>query len=293
VSLVAVTRKDLIGARRSKSLWAVLSLLGGIGVLFGYLVLAGSGDGTADPASVRSSIAGLFRGVTFLVAAVVPIVALTVGYQAIAGERDSGGMAFLLSLPNSRGDVFFGKLVSRALLMTAGVLLLFLLVTTAIVGDLLLTGSPLAVPAELIAGVVAGSVLYAVAFVALAGAVSSVFASRRRAVGGAIGAYFVTVVSYLLPGVGVASVVRAIHTDLLGFAAAPNLYALADFTSPFVAYRKLLNLVLPADTQFAPFHADNDPAWFLSDEFALVVFAAWLVVPTAVGYVRFRRADLG
>ena len=292
MSLIEVTRKDLTGARRTKSLWTVLALLGGIGVLFGYLVLAGSGDGTTDPAAVRSTVTGLFRGVAFVVAAIVPIVALTVGYQAIAGERDSGGMAFLLSLPNSRADVFFGKLVSRMSLVTAGVLLLYLVVTGAVVGDLLLTGSPFAVPVGVVGGVVAGSVLYAATFVAVAVAVSSLFASRRRAVGGAIGAYFVTVVSYLLPGVGVASVVRAIHTDLLGFATAPDLYALADFTSPFVAYRKLLNLALPADTQFTPLGSGHESVWFLSDEFALVVFAGWLVLPTLAGYVRFRRADL-
>jgi ABC-2 type transport system permease protein len=293
VSLVEVTRKDLTGARRSKSLWTVLALLGGIGALFGYLVLAGSGDGTTEPADVRAAVAGLFRAVAFLVAAIVPIVSLVVGYQAIAGERDSGGMAFLLSLPNSRADVFFGKLLSRTLLVTAGVLLLYLVATGAVVGDLLLTGSPVAVPVGLVGGVVAGSVLYAVTFAVLAVAVSSLFASRRRAVGGAIGAYFVTVVSYLLPGVGVAGIVRAVHTDVLGFASNPNLYALVDFTSPFVAYRKLLNLVLPANTQFAPLGPGHDSVWFLSDEFAFVVFAAWLVVPAVAGYVRFRRADLG
>ncbi|ERH14034.1 MAG: hypothetical protein J07HB67_00288 [halophilic archaeon J07HB67] len=68
--------------------------------------------------------------------------------------------------------------------------------------------------------------------------------------------------------------------------------ALAEFTSPFVAYQKLLNLTLPADTQFAPLGADTAPVWFLSDGFAAVIFAAWLLIPTLAGYVRFWRTDL-
>jgi ABC-2 type transport system permease protein len=31
---------------------------------------------------------------------------------------------------------------------------------------------------------------------------------------------------------------------------------------------------------------------YLSNEFSVVVFAAWLVIPLALGYLRFQRSDL-
>lgn len=308
MSLTEVARKDLLGARRTKSLWTVLLLLGGIGALFGYAIVTSSGEAATNPDAIRATVTNLFRTYAFLLSAVVPIVALIIGYQAIAGERDSGGIVFLLSLPNGRGDVFFGKLLSRTLLVTLGVLVSFAAVLVALVGDLAASAAPVAIPIGRIAGIVAISVVYAATFTVIAVAVSSAFASRRRAVGGAVGAYFLTVVSYLLPAVSLSGIVRTIHTDLLGASPNPDLYAFANFTSPFVAVRKFFNLVLPADAEFtvlrlavaartnggteATAPADVTLPWFLSDAFAPVVFAAWLVVPVAVGFLRFRRADL-
>ena len=85
----------------------------------------------------------------------------------------------------------------------------------------------------------------------------------------------------------------------------PDLYNAVQYTSPWVAYRKATNLVVPADLRQIVFRSSlpEDVAYgsaeanavlpsYLQDEFSLVVLAFWLVVPLAAGYWLFQRSDL-
>jgi len=52
----------------------------------------------------------------------VPMLGLAISYAAIAGERDSGSIKLLLSLPNSRRDVILGKFIGRCAVLTIAIL---------------------------------------------------------------------------------------------------------------------------------------------------------------------------
>jgi ABC-2 type transport system permease protein len=291
VSALSVARKDFRGARRSRLLWAAAVVLGLIAAFAAYV--SGTSGQSAD------LVRRLFRLLTLVLAVLLPVVALVASYLAIAGEREGGGIKFMLSLPNTRRDVFVGKLASRLGIVAGGVA--FMYVAAASVA---LTRHG-AFPAGVVFGTLVLSLVYGGTFVSIAVSLSAAAASRSRAIAGAFGSYFVLVILYIFPVVQIPTMVRWVHTTLLGADPNPDLYNAVRYTSPFLAYRKSINLVMPADLRQTVFRsslpADTSldtgqvnaalPV-YLSDEFSLVVFAFWVVVPLTAGYLVFERSDL-
>ncbi|WP_324661605.1 ABC transporter permease subunit [Haloarcula sediminis] len=282
MTLRDVTRKDFTAARRSRALWAVATLLG----LLTALIAFGFSGYRLTP---RETVIQLFRTMGGVFGLLLPIVALVASYMAIAGERESGGVKFLLGLPNSRRDVFLGKLASRLGVVTAGVTFMFATATAMAVAR---NG---ALPVGVVVGMFAVSLVYAAVFVAVAVSLSAAVAERSRAIAAAVGSYFGLVLLYVIPGVSVALLVRFVHQTLLGFDRNVDLYNAVLYTSPLVAYRKAMNLVVPSEFERQVLQrageGDTLPA-YLGDEVSLLVFAVWLAVPLALGYWRFEGADL-
>jgi len=281
MSLRSVARKDFTRARRSRALWAAATLLSMVAALlvFGY---QGYQLGPAEEATAA------FRTLGTLLAAVVPIVALVAGYLAVAGERESGGIKFLLGFPNTRREVILGKLGSRLAVVAAGVTFLFVAAASM---SLARHGT---LPLAAVLGLFVLTLAYAAVFVTLAVALSASVAARSRAIGAAVGSYLLFVILYVVPAVRIPDIVRWLHHTMLGQAENPHLYSAVTYTSPFTAYRKATNLVFPGDRQVfrAVEREAADLPVYLTDEFAPVVFAVWLVVPITLGYLRFRGTDL-
>jgi Cu-processing system permease protein len=114
----AVARKELRDAFRGRWFWLYT---------IGFAALAAVLAGVALPGSVVSGTSSFGRtaaSLVSLVQIVLPLMALTLGAQAIAGQIERGTLRFLLSHPVSRSEVFIG---SYAGLLTA-------MVTTAAAG---------------------------------------------------------------------------------------------------------------------------------------------------------------
>lgn len=295
MSALTVAKKDFTAARRSRSLWTAGVGLGAIAVLLTYT------GGTA--VGGQAAVDRLFVQLTRLLAVLLPIVALAAAYVAIAGEREGGGIKFLLSMPNTRWDVYAGKLASRLVVVAAGVGIVYVAATSM----------SLTTYGVVAAGVVVGSLLltvvYGSVFVSVGIAFSAVTASRTRAIGGALASYIGLVILYVVPLVSVENMVRWLHHTMLGLEQNPDLYNAVRFTSPYVAYQKAINLVVPLELErrfFTSSARNVEPGrrrpreevlepelpLYLTDEFSLVVLAFWLVVPIAVGYWAFARAEL-
>ena len=305
---LTVAKKDFKDTRRTKTTWITGFLLLFLGSMMAYVF-----DGDMYLIGVRQ-FEQAFLDIVQIMAILIPIVAIVATYLAIAGERERGSIAFLLSLPNTRRHVFIGKLVSRSLTVGLSVLLTFL-VAAAILGarkDLLPFGVS-DFPTGYVLGTTALVVVYALTFVAVSLALSAAVATRSRAIAGAIGTYFALIVFYVFPLASVTDIVRWFHHDLLGMSANQDLYQFVEYTSPLIALRKGLNLVVPSRLESHPFKSERvghetlrmagteqrqallegvDLPMYLQDEFALVVFAFWLGVPLAVGYWRFEQAEL-
>lgn len=277
-----VAWKDFLGASRSRSLWTVATLLGLLTALIAY----GYQGYQLTP---EETVLQLFVTLGTVFGLLLPIVALVASYMSIAGERESGGVKFLLGLPNTRRDVFLGKLLSRLVLVASGVTFMFV-TTTAVAATRHGT-----LPVGTVLGVFAVSVLYAAVFVAIAVALSATVAERSRAIAASVGSYFLLVILYVIPGVSVPGIVRFLHQTMLGYERNVNLYNAVSYTSPFTAYRKAINIVVPERMEQRVFRRIAEDATlpgYLGDEVSLLVFAVWLVGPLTVGYLRFAGADL-
>jgi len=135
MSWLVVAKKDFRDALRSRWLLSLsvlfVVLVSGVALVLGWaannavgLLMAIGGfdllftdfvsqqDGTTAVAYNSSLVVWIMNGkvVTWL----LPLIAVVMSHNAIIDERDSGSLKLLLSLPHSRSDVVFGKMLGRS-----------------------------------------------------------------------------------------------------------------------------------------------------------------------------------
>jgi len=274
MSVLNVLRKDFKDVRRAKLVWAPALLY----TLF-MLLFFWSQTQVPEPEFylLVQSLAGMGG------ALLIPLIALVAAYLSIAGERESGSIKFLLGLPNSRSDVVFGKLLSRAGVVAAGLLLSFavgVVAAAVLVPEMTFEYGDYALFVGL-------TLLYAVTYVAIAVSISAVTGSRSRAMGGAIGFFFVFNIVWNFLPVTPRNMVQFL-ADQLGTDVSQNALDLIWASSPTGAYFGSLQLL---DAQ--QFGGGGADPFYLEGWFMLVIMAAWLVVPLTLGAWRFQRAELG
>jgi ABC-2 type transport system permease protein len=280
MSTALIARKDFDDAVRSRMILAITAIF----VFFSTLITAAPalfGDGAADVETAQA------LSLTMVPAQIiVPIVALIVGYMAIVGERQSGSVKILLGFPHSRFDVVAGKLIGRTGVITLGIVVGFTVAT--VVGTILYGGFPAADFAK----VLAVTVLLGAVFTGYAVGVSAGVTTRGKAMALVIGMYILF------------NALWQILTSLLLWAVEgefavqdpPTWYELLVALSPMNAFESAATYldieVLPLFGGFGGESAPSDP-FFLQDWFGFVILLAWMVIPLALGYWRFERADLG
>jgi len=292
-----VARKDFEDTVRSKMIWSIVAVFV---LLMGIVGVGTTAGGSGDPTA--SDVIGLF--VSLAGNLLIPVTALVVGYMAIVGERQSGSLRVLFGLSHNRRDVVAGKYASRI-----SVMVLVALVTLSVAAVMIL-GIVGSLPLGTFGPFLVLTVLLAAAFTALAVGVSAMTDTRMQAMGGAIGSYvgfallwhpFVAGVHYLIEG------------ELAGLDA-PGWYFLLLRLDPMTAYRQSIsalteqyqwpligwtNIVedIPAEQAggenlLLANRVAGDLPFYLTEWFGAVVLLAWVVVPVALGYWRFQRADL-
>lgn len=114
-----LAKKELRDALHNR--WFVLytAAFVGLALAFSYLALAGAG--MVGFAGFGRTAASLIN----LVLLIVPLMALTVGAQSLAGEQERNTLAYLLAQPISRADIFVGKYLGLLLSLLASLTLGF------------------------------------------------------------------------------------------------------------------------------------------------------------------------
>ncbi|WP_327051309.1 ABC transporter permease subunit [Halomicrococcus gelatinilyticus] len=279
MSWLSVAKKDFLDARRSKGLLALVTLYV---ALLSIIVYVG-GDGSSELA-----MADVLQLVAMVAIFIVPISALVVAYLAVAGERESGSIKYLLGLPYTRRDVVVGKFLGRTAVVAVGLLLAF--VVAGALGAVMLASVSL----ETFASFFLLLLFFAVVYVGIAVGISAACASRSRAMAGAVGVFFVFNVLWTVPAVSPTKILQYVAEDTLGMSLGASVYEFVYLLSPPYAFQKASNMVFEDQLYYSRYvDASADLPFYLDGWFMLVVLGAWLAVPLVLGYWRFQRADLG
>ena len=275
MSWTAVARKDFQDAVRVRWFWALAALFvifaGGAAYLYaGTDLLSGGGETTGI---------GFIALLSGAAGTLVPIIGLMLGYKAIAGERESGSLKLLLSLPHTRREVVAGKLVGRSLVVTIAILVgyvvaiavgLYLFAEFAVLDFLVFTGL---------------SILLAFAYIGISLGLSTATSSTSRAAALAFG--FWLVVEFLWGLVVLLLVWIANGFSLSGIADFPGWATFLSVITPTAAFSNANGIIAESLGT-----AGQETQWFTEPWFGLVVLVVWVVVPVSLGYLRFRNSDL-
>jgi Cu-processing system permease protein len=269
-----LAKKEMSDALRNR--WFVLYTLAfsGLALAFSYLSLAGAG--MVGFAGFGRTAASLIN----LVLLIVPLLALTIGAQSLAGEQERNTLAYLLAQPISRADVFVGKYLGLTLSLLAALLFGF-----GISGMVMaLNGAGASDPAVYVMLVVLAFLL-SLTMLSVGFLISAL--SRRAGVAVGIGLFLWLAFVFFgdLGLMGTALVLRVPIANLFWLslvnplqvfklAAILNVQATLDILGPAGLY---------AMRQYG-------------DELALLLLAVlllWIVTPAAVAYLRFAtKGDL-
>ena len=286
MSWQAVAKKDFRDAIRSRLLIVLTALFALFAAGAAYVVTEISPPPQAQFTGEVTTVL-LIVGLVQATAVFIPIVAIAVAYRSLAGERDSGSLKLLLSLPNSRLDVVVGKFLGRSGVVSVALLVGFAvgLVVTAVLADAF---SPL----EYVVFVLV-SLLFALVFIAITVGISAFTASTSRAAYGAFGLFVVFQFLWSLLAQGLVYVLNGFSFDGIEEGdALSELFQFLSIVDPTTAYSQATIWVVRRLDDAEEAEAAAELPFYLQDWFGFPVLLVWIVVPLVIGYLRFESSDL-
>jgi len=281
MSWLVIAKKEFQDAVRARVFW----LLSG---LFMALVLLISGvyvyiDEVAD---ADQSTLGLIFFIASALGLFVSLTALVVCYKSIAGERESGSMKILLSLPHSRLDVVLGKILGRSGVLAIPVAVA--LFVGAVVGTVALND------VEII-GTVAFTLvglLYVMTYVSIFVGLSATTGSTNRAASLSVGFFLILELFWGIIVTGVAFIQAGF--EFVPPSEYPEWAFILSQIQPSSAFGTALVAVIPDAPRaaFGSVPAEQVDAIYATPWLGLVMLLVWLVVPPVIGYMKLEKADL-
>lgn len=268
----AIAEKDFLDAVRSRGVWILVGLFALVLVVIAY------GAQLDDATDVDQFVEFTAVGFTLF----VPLVGVVLGYKSVIDERESGTIALALSFPHTRLDFVTGKFAGRSLVLTIPILIGMGIASVLVLA--LYESFPLV---EYL-GFTVLNVVLGLAFLSIALGLSMALASGRRVTAGAFGAYVVLAVLWT-------DLVEALLLVLWRFDGQvlvdpPDWSWFAQLSSPVESYNRIVTALF--DSDLGATYTQPDAPWFVDAWVAPLVLLAWIVLPFALGYLRFRRTEL-
>lgn len=273
--MAVIAGKEVLESLRNRWVLAATLLLAGLALTLTFLGSAPTGSVGVRPLDVV--IVSLSSLTIFL----IPLVALLISHDAIAGERERGTLLLLLSYPISRWQVVIGKFLGHLAVLAFATALGY----GAAAAALALTGA--AIDGEswrAFASMIGSSVLLGAVFLAIGYMVSAVVRARATAAGIAIGIWLGLVVLYdmALLAFLVVDQSRLVSADVL------NVLLLLN---PTDAYR-LLNLAGTESVGALSGMAGLAETVPLGTLTLLLALVGWMLVPLGLAVAAFSRREL-
>lgn len=272
--LIMVGREFRDGLRNRRVVGTILLMA----ALSLTLALLGSAPtGTVGASALSVTVVSLSSLTIFL----VPLIALLISYDAIAGEVDRGTMLLLLSYPVTRWQILAGKFIGHVCILTLATILGY---GAAGVAVTFANGVADQGAAASFAVMIGSSVLLGAAFIALGYVVSVLVLDPRTAAGIAIGLWLFFVVLYdmALLGLLIADQGKNITTGVLSVMLLAN---------PADIYR-LLNLTGFSNISTLSGMAGLSAQVMLSGTALVGALVAWIVVPLSAAGLIFARRQM-
>ncbi|WP_408956776.1 ABC transporter permease [Natrinema sp. 74] len=293
-SVRAVAKKDFQDAIRSWLFW-------GLSAFFFVLMAALAGFlywVNTDNLTTISFIA-LVSQVGKLI---IPLIALALGWKSIAGERERGSIKVLLSLPHSRKDVLFGKLLGRTAVLSLSLIIGFLIAMVAVAFAV----SEFSFPAYV--AFLAMTILYGLAYMSIAVSLSSLTRSTTMAGAAMFGVFVLFYIVWNSITTALGLLMSRGYIDGVSYTTTfagqqvqrqrlPDWAQFINMIDPGNAYQNTITLFsgLSSDrigTSFNPDAFPNGLPFYLEDWFSLLILLFWIVVPLAIALYRFDRVDI-
>ncbi|GAB3667154.1 ABC transporter permease [Halopiger thermotolerans] len=301
-SVLAVAKKDFRDSIRSWMFW-------GLSVFFFTLLVAVTGALSyfgEDIAQAGATTDALVLFVSQITRLIIPLIALILGWKSIAGERETGSIKILLSLPHSRKDVLLGKLLGRSAVLSISLTIGFAL--AAVVVAALLGGFDVVDYASLLAM----AIVYGIAYTSVAVSLSSVTRSTTIAGAAMFGVFLLFYVVWnalqsalrLLMRRGTIAGVpytREIPTQNgtqeVTMERLPDWALFIDTIDPGTAFQNAITVLSSAGsgelgTAYPDYYFSNGIPFYLENWFSFIILLCWIVVPIAIALYRFDRVDL-
>ena len=277
MALNAVVKKEFLDSVRSYSLVGLTALF----VLFaGFLAAIQWVPRFGPTGDVATSTLALLNSMKQPTVLFVPMIGLGIGYDAIAGERESGSLKLMLGLPNSRRDVVVGKFLGRTAVVGVAILVGY----TTVGSIALLTYDSF--DAAVFGLYTLLTVCYGAVYIAIATGFSAGMKTRSRALGGAITLYALFMLLW-------DALLYALQLAIFGArppeGGLPAWFEFVGVVNPSTAFMFAARAVVPEYYEITTY-PESDVV-YLQDWVGVVVLALWTVVPLGLGYRRFDGTD--
>ncbi|EMA53513.1 MULTISPECIES: ABC transporter permease subunit [Halococcus] len=278
MGLAAVTKKEFQDAIRSYTLHGLIVLFV---AMTGFWATIHWIPEMGDPVTGNLDTIALLNSMRQPALYLIPLVALVVGYKAVAGEREHGSIRLTLGLPNTRRDVFLGKVIGQTAVVSVAIL--FGYSTAALIA--LLTYDSFALDVFVVYTLL--SMLYALVCISIAVSFSASTRSLQQAIIGAGAIYLVTLILW-------DSVLTLLITVFVNNPSQPESFPdwliLFSYMNPSTAFAQATRAVIPAAREITVFPLLGATLW--NDWYGFIVMGLWILVPLTIGHLLFSRADI-
>jgi Cu-processing system permease protein len=250
-------------------------------IVLAALALALSLLGSAPTGSLRASAMDItVISLASLSVYLVPLIALMLSFDALAGEFERGTMMLLLTYPVKRWQVIIGKFMGH-------VMILFIAITVGYGGTILVMILLTGISSEgwqAYVVMMATSLLLGAVFIALGYLVSVLVKERATAAGAAVGLWLLFVVVYDLMLFGVLVLDEG---QVIG----QQLFSVLMLVSPTDTYR-ILNLSMFEGVSEAAGIASAVSEAQISGVLLSGVMLLWVLLPLTAALAVFQRREL-